>query len=62
MNERPSVYELRARAIKMSNFVERELQRQRNKILNGIPVTERLEVLFHSGSREIRQIRTKLTE
>lgn len=46
---RPSGYEQRARAIKMANIVEREMQRQRNMVMAGMPVKEALEVLFQSG-------------
>lgn len=59
---RPDGYQQRARAMKMAGLVERELQRQRNMIMNGIPVTDRLEVLFRHGRSELIQIRRKLME
>jgi hypothetical protein len=46
---RPSGYEVRARAIKMANTLERELQRERNKVMAGLQSEFAVSVLWRKG-------------
>jgi hypothetical protein len=46
---RPSGYEQRARAIKMANVMERELQRERNKMMAGLRSEIGVSVLWRNG-------------